>query len=162
MSRIRFTVALLSSFALQTAVAQNGPPMESADTLAQRIFQRSAGTGMVVAVVRDGEVWVNGYGHTAPGSGDLPQGNSLLRLCSITKVLATDLLAKLVADKKAAFDDPLQKFAPQGVTVPAKTVRGPALRPVNLGDLATHTAGLPREIAYPPAGYAHFTFPDFN
>ena len=135
--------------------------MESADTLAQRIFQRTAGTGMVVVVVRNGEVWVNGYGHTAPGSNDVPQANSLLRLCSISKILATDLLAKLVADKKVSFDDPLQKFAPQGVTVPTRTVRGPALRPINLGDLATHTAGLPREIAYPPAGYAHFTFPDF-
>ena len=154
--------ALLSGIALHVAVAQNAPPIETADTLAQQIFQRTAGTGMVVAVVRDGEVWVKGYGRTAPGSNDTPQGVSLLRLCSITKVLATDLLAKLVADKKVSFDDPLQKFAPPGVTVPTKTVRGPALRPINLGDLATHTAGLPREIAYPPAGYAHFTFPDFN
>ena len=136
--------------------------MESAATLAERIFQRTAGTGMVVVVVRNGEVWVNGYGHTAPGSRQVPQGNSLLRLCSISKILATDLLAKLVGEKKVSFDDPLQKFAPPGVTVPARTVRGPALRPVNLGDLATHTAGLPREIAYPPVGYAHFTFPDFN
>ena len=162
MPRLTLAVAvLLSAFVERAAVAQIAPPMESADTLAQQIFQRTAGTGMVIAVVRNNEVWVNGYGRTAPGSRDVPQGNSLLRLCSISKILATDLLAKLVAEKKISFDDPLQKFAPPGVMVPTRTVRGPVLRPVNLGDLATHTAGLPREIAYPPAGYAHFTFPDF-
>jgi D-alanyl-D-alanine-carboxypeptidase/D-alanyl-D-alanine-endopeptidase len=162
LSRLPFAVAaLLSAFGLHAAAAQTAPPIETADALAQRIFQRTAGTGMVVVVVRNDEVWVSGYGRTAPGSSDVPQGNSLLRLCSISKILATDLLAKLVAEKKLSFDDPLQKFAPPGVTVPTKTVRGPALRPINLGDLATHTAGLPREIAYPPEGFAHFTFPDF-
>ena len=162
LSRFSLAVAaLVSAIGFHAAVAQNGPPIETADALAQRIFQRTAGTGMVVVVVRNDEIWVSGYGHMAPGSGDVPQGKSLLRLCSITKILATDLLAKLVADKKLSFDDPLQKFAPPGVVVPTKTVRGPALRPVNLGDLATHTAGLPREIAYPPIGFAHFTFPDF-
>ncbi len=115
---------------------------------------------MVVAIVRDGEVWVNGYGRAVPGSEAVPQGNSLVRLCSLSKVLATDLLAKLVVEHKVSFNDPLQKYAPPGLTVPTRTVRGPALRPVNLGDLATHTAGLPREIAYPEGGAAHFTFPD--
>ncbi len=136
--------------------------MQTADALARRIFERTASTGMVVAVVRDGEVWTNGYGRVAPGSDQTPQANSLVRLCSITKILATDLLAKLVVQKTVEFDDPLQKFAPAGVTVPTLTEHGPARRPVNLGDLATHTAGMPREIAYPPAGAAHFTFPDYD
>lgn len=141
--------------------AQNRPPLDTADALVQKIFQRTASMGMVVAVVRDGEVWTSGYGRVAPGSDQVPQANSLLRLCSITKILTTDLLAKLVVDRKVSFDDPLQKFAPNGVVVTSSTERGPARRPVNLGDLATHTAGMPREIAYPPPGAAHFTFPDY-
>jgi D-alanyl-D-alanine-carboxypeptidase/D-alanyl-D-alanine-endopeptidase len=117
---------------------------------------------MVVILVRGAETWSAGYGHVAPGSNDKPDATSLLRLCSISKVLATDLLAKLVAEQKVSLDDPLQKYAPEGVTVPEKTVHGPAERPITLRDLATHTAGLPREIAYPPAGMAHFTFPDYD
>jgi D-alanyl-D-alanine-carboxypeptidase/D-alanyl-D-alanine-endopeptidase len=35
-------------------------------------------------------------------------------------------------------------------------------RPITLRDLATHTAGFPREIAYPAADSGHFTFPDYN
>ena len=157
----RFACLVLLSTLSAAAHAQTRPPLETADALAQKIFQRTASLGMVVIIVRDGEVWSNGYGRVSVGSDQVPNANSLLRLCSISKILATDLLAKLVADKKVSFDDPLQKFAPPGVRVPTMTVRGPALRPVNLGDLATHTAGLPREIAYPPPGAAHFTFPDF-
>ncbi|SEB56141.1 D-alanyl-D-alanine-carboxypeptidase/endopeptidase AmpH [Terriglobus roseus] len=138
-----------------------GPPMDSAGVMAENIFRRTASTGMVAVVVRGDEVWMSGYGRVAPGSNVTPQPDSLFRLCSISKILATDLLSKLIAAKRVSFDDPLQKFAPAGVTVPTMTVRGPAARPLNLGDLATHTGGLPREIAYPPQGAAHFTFPDF-
>ena len=149
-------IASTSSF------AQTRPPLGTADAVVQKIFQRTASMGMVVAIVRDGEVWTNGYGRVAPGSDQIPQANSLVRLCSITKILATDVLAKLVVQKAVSFDDPLQKFAPPGVTVTSLTERGPARRSVNLGDLATHTAGMPREIAYPPPGAAHFTFPDYD
>ncbi len=161
MVRLRWIAPLTCLMAASASSAQNRPPLDAANEAAQKIFQRTASTGMVVAIVRDGEVWTGGYGRVAPGSNQVPAANSLLRLCSITKILATDVLAKLVVEKKISFDDPLQKFAPAGVPVPVLTLRGPAPRPVNLGDLATHTAGLPREIAYPPAGAAHFTFPDY-
>ena len=141
------------------------PALASADPIAAEMFRRVAATGMVMVVVRDGEVWMQSYGQTAPGSGQKPASNSLIRLCSLSKILATDLLVKLAVDHVVALTDPLQKFAPVGangevVKVPVLTVHGPAERAVTLGDLATHTAGLPREIAYPPDGMAHFTFPD--
>ena len=161
MSLRQFALPAFLVFSGTLLFAQTRPPLETADAVAQKIFQRTASMGMVVVIVRDGEVWTNGYGRVAPGSSEVPQATSLVRVCSITKILATDLLAKLVVDRKVSFDDPLQKFAPQGAKVPSMTVRGPVLRPINLGDLATHTAGLPREIAYPPPGAAHFTFPDF-
>jgi D-alanyl-D-alanine-carboxypeptidase/D-alanyl-D-alanine-endopeptidase len=139
-----------------------GPPLETADIAAQAIFDGTASTGMVITIVRGDETWSKGYGRVTPASNDTPDANSLLRLCSITKILATDILGKLVADNLVRFDDPLQKFAPENVKVPERTIHGPAERPIWLFDLATHTAGLPREIAYPPAGMAHFTFPDFD
>ena len=76
--------------------------------------------------------------------------------------MTTDLLVKLVADGRVSLSDPLQKFAPRNVTVPVRTVRGLSGRPITLRDLATHTAGLPREIAYPAGDAGHFTFPDYN
>ena len=55
-----------------------------------------------------------------------------------------------------------RKYAPRNVTVPVLTVRGERARPITLLDLATHTAGFPREIAYPAGDSGHFTFPDYS
>jgi serine-type D-Ala-D-Ala carboxypeptidase/endopeptidase len=144
--------------------AQTVPPpqLQSADPLMADLFHRSRSTGMVVVVVRDRETWMQSYGQTAPGSHQKPNADSLIRLCSLSKIMTTDLLVKLVADGRVSLSDPLQKFAPHNVTVPVLTVRGQSGRPLTLRDLATHTAGLPREIAYPPGDAGHFTFPDYN
>lgn len=138
------------------------PQLQSADPFVADLFRRSGSTGMVVVVVRGHETWMQSYGQTYPGSHQKPDADSLLRLCSLSKIMTTDLLVKLVAEGRVSLADPLQKFAPRNVAVPVRTVRGLSGRPITLGDLATHTAGLPREIAYPPGDSGHFTFPDYN
>jgi D-alanyl-D-alanine-carboxypeptidase/D-alanyl-D-alanine-endopeptidase len=111
---------------------------------------------MVLVVVRDNEVFFSGYGETAPDSHQLPTRDSLLRLCSLTKIFTTDVLAKLVTDKTVRLDDPLQRFAPRRIVVPKR------VRPITLLDLATHTSGLPRELGTAPRETAHFTYPDYR
>lgn len=131
------------------------PVLQSADALGADLFLQSGSTGMVLVIVRGHQVFFRGYGETAPGSHQLPTQDSMLRLCSLTKIFTTDLLAKLVADKTVRLDDPLQHFAPPGAKVPE---RG---RPITLLDLATHTSGLPRELGQMPPEVPHFTFPDY-
>ena len=138
------------------------PQLQSADPFMADLFHRSRSTGMVVVVVRDHETWMQSYGQTYPGSHQKPNADSLIRLCSLTKIMTTDVLVKLVADGRLSLSDPLQKFAPHNVTVPVRTVNGQTGRPITLRDLATHTAGFPREIAYPAGDSGHFTFPDYN
>src|ERR1700722_4757119 len=138
------------------------PQLQSADPFVADLFRRSGSTGMVVVVVRGNETWMQSYGQTYPGSHQKPNADSLVRLCSLSKIMTTDLLVKLVADGHVSLSDPLQKFAPRNVTVPVRTVRGLSDRPITLRDLATHTSGLPREIAYPAGDAGHFTFPDYN
>ena len=155
---------LLLPWAVTTVQAQTAalPQLQSADPLVAELFRQSASTGMVVVVVRDNETWMQSYGQTYPGSHQKPNADSLLRLCSLTKIMTTDLLVKLVADRRVSLSDPLQKYAPRNVIVPVRTVRGQSGPPITLRDLATHTAGLPREIAYPAGDAGHFTFPDYN
>jgi D-alanyl-D-alanine-carboxypeptidase/D-alanyl-D-alanine-endopeptidase len=97
-----------------------------------------------------------GYGETAPNSHQAPTQDSVLRLCSLTKIFTTDVLTKLVADKTVKLDDSLQHFAPGRVVVPKR------VQPITLADLAMHTSGLPRELGNGPHGTAHFTFPDYR
>lgn len=150
-----FLFALLSAFA-QAQPSTPQPDIKSAGALGADLFQQSGSTGMVLVVVRDNQVFFHGYGETAPGSHQLPTQDSLLRLCSLTKIFTTDVLTKLVADKTVRLDDPLQLYAPHGVLVPKR------IQPITLADLATHTSGLPRELGNPPPHTAHFTFPDYR
>lgn len=117
------------------------------------MFMESGAPGMVLAVVRGDHSLVRGYGETEKGDGREPDGDSLFRLNSITKVFATDLLASLVADGKLRLTDPLQRYA-GGAKVP--TFGG---RAITLLDLATHTAALPREMGDAPADAPPRTWP---
>jgi serine-type D-Ala-D-Ala carboxypeptidase/endopeptidase len=156
-----FLCVVLISFLLLRAGAQENaaptlPDLNSAGELGAELFAESGSTGMVMVVVRGDQVLFRGYGETAPGSGEAPNEDSLVRLCSLTKIFTTDLLTKLVADKTVGLDDTLERYAPRGVKVPER------IRPITLLDLATHTSGLPRELGYPPADMAHFTYPDYR
>jgi D-alanyl-D-alanine-carboxypeptidase/D-alanyl-D-alanine-endopeptidase len=111
---------------------------------------------MVVVVVRDNQVFFRGYGETAPGSSIVPSTDSVVRLCSLTKIFTTDLLAKLVKQKIVRLDNPLQLYAPKRVLL------RPPENLITLGDLAMHTSGLPRELGARPRGIPPFAYPGFT
>lgn len=136
--------------------AQQPLSLADADLRGSTIFEQSAATGMVLVVVRNLEVMMKSYGETSPGSGVKPNSDSLIRLCSISKVFAGELLVELANEGKVGLTDPLQRFAPPKRIVP----KGAGGTPVTLRDLATHTGGLPREVGSYPAKTPHFTFPD--
>jgi D-alanyl-D-alanine-carboxypeptidase/D-alanyl-D-alanine-endopeptidase len=136
--------------------AQQPLSLAEADQRASTIFQQSGTTGMVLVAVRNQEVLIKAYGEAIPGSGHAPDANSLIRLCSVTKVFTTDLLLRLASEGKVALTDPLQQYAPPGKVVPD----GADGTKIRLLDLATHTAGLTREVSSYPKKTPHFTFPN--
>jgi D-alanyl-D-alanine-carboxypeptidase/D-alanyl-D-alanine-endopeptidase len=154
------SVFLLSGLASVLSLAQTPTSstsnLDDASSVGQQLYERSGATGMVVVAVHGNKVFIEGYGQTAPGSGRRPDAHSVVRLCSLTKIFTSDVLAKLALDKTVRLDDPLQKYAPAGVIVPSRK------QPITLLNLATHTAGLYREVGYPPDGTPHFTYPDYN
>jgi D-alanyl-D-alanine-carboxypeptidase/D-alanyl-D-alanine-endopeptidase len=150
-----FVLSLVSARA-QEPVQTSLPSLQSADALGSDLFLQSGSTGMVLVVVRDNQVFFRGYGETAPNSHQAPNQDSLLRLCSLTKIFTADVLTKLLADKTVRLDDPLQHFAPNHIAVPKR------VQPITLADLATHTSGLPRELGNAPPAVPHFTFPDYR
>lgn len=156
--RLLLACLLLLGFsaAAQTAPQLNLHNLQEADALGADLYSNSGATGLVLVVVRGDQVFIHGYGETAPGSHSAPTEDSVIRLCSLTKTFTTDLLAKLVADGTIHLDDPLEKYAPQSAVVPHKDA------PITLLELATHTAGLEREIGTPPRRTPHFTYPDFD
>jgi D-alanyl-D-alanine-carboxypeptidase/D-alanyl-D-alanine-endopeptidase len=61
---------------------------------------------------------------------------------SLTKLLTGDVLAQLVKDGQLSLDDPIENYLPGGTWVPV--YQG---RPIAVRHLATHTSGLPRDVA---------------
>ena len=68
--------------------------------------------------------------------------DSIFAIGSNTKVFTAILLADMVEDGLIQLDDPIQKYLPSNVTVPQ--YKG---HEITVGDLATHTSGLPE---FPP------------
>ncbi|KWV54909.1 beta-lactam-binding protein [Bradyrhizobium macuxiense] len=98
--------------------------------------------GMVLAVVRNGESIVVGYGERADGAGE-PDGDTVIRVGSISKAFAGQVLASLAADGTVRLSDRLQdRLGWPNAVVPKKDGRE-----ITLLDLATHGSGLPREVA---------------
>jgi D-alanyl-D-alanine-carboxypeptidase/D-alanyl-D-alanine-endopeptidase len=116
-----------------------------AAALAANIFAQSEATGTVVAVVQGDAMTTLGFGRVAPLDPSPPDGHTLVRLQSVSKLLAADLLSAMVAKGDVTLADPLARFAPPGWS-PTKAL---ADAPIALVNLATHTSGLPRE-AIPP------------
>ncbi|BCW87696.1 D-alanyl-D-alanine-carboxypeptidase/endopeptidase AmpH [Alphaproteobacteria bacterium SO-S41] len=140
-ARFTFLCAFVGAFFTANAADLTG----TARTATEAMFAAGKPPGMVVAVVRGNEVFLAGYGETAPGSGVVPNEHSLVRLASLSKLLTADVLAAMTADGEVTLADALQDHAPPDRIVPtAKS--GTAITLLNL---ATHTSGLGREASGP-------------
>jgi D-alanyl-D-alanine-carboxypeptidase/D-alanyl-D-alanine-endopeptidase len=135
-------------FAMLAAGASANPAraadivLKDAASMAGAVMWLNSGApGLVLAVVRGEESVVLGFGETRPGSKVEPDGRSIVRMGSIAKVMAGQVLATMAADGTLKLTDPLAKYAPPGAKVPAF-----AGREITLLDVASYTAGLPREL----------------
>ncbi|QEL23845.1 D-alanyl-D-alanine-carboxypeptidase/endopeptidase AmpH [Bosea sp. F3-2] len=139
-----FLLAIVTAVGWQRAAAEDLALREAASMAGVGMFLNARAPGLILAVVRGEDSFIAGYGETAPDSGKEPDGRSIVRIGSVSKVFATDVLAAMTAAGRVALDAPLARYAP-----PGKTPLAFEDRPVTLLDLATHSAGLPREMADP-------------
>jgi len=100
--------------------------------------------GLVIGAVRGGEVAIHGVGERAEG-GDAPNGDTVLRIGSITKAFTGQMLAALAAEGTVSLTQTVGKTAPdlgQGAD--------PNVAKLRLVDIATQSSGLPRELPHEP------------
>src|SRR5262245_33958844 len=119
---------------------------EAVDFTGTLLFLDSKVPGLVIGAVRNGETAVAGFGKIRDGSDRAPDGNTLMRIGSITKAFTGAALASLVADGTVRFTDPLQRRLGWDVKIPQKDGKE-----IRLIDLATHSSGLPREAERAPS-----------
>lgn len=106
--------------------------------LGDRIASRPE-TGIVVGLIDAGGRRVIAVGPAGVSSSAALDGGTVFEIGSATKVFTGTLLATMVDSGDVRLDDPVSKFLPPTVTVPARNGKT-----ITLLDLATQTSGLPR------------------
>ncbi|ELY2649649.1 D-alanyl-D-alanine-carboxypeptidase/endopeptidase AmpH [Cronobacter sakazakii] len=145
MKRCLLSCALLISAAFSAAQAAQTSPdpvfaSDIVDRYANHIFYGSGATGMAIVVIDGNQRVFRSFGETRPGNNVRPQLDSVIRIASLTKLMTSEMLVKMLDQGVVKLNDPLSRYAPPGASVP--TYQG---EPIRLVNLATHTSGLPRE-----------------
>lgn len=138
LGKIRALMLAAAAAWVSPAHAEQAMLTEAVDFGGQVLWLELGTPALILAVTQNGHRRIAGFGEAAPGQG-APDGDTLMRVGSITKVFAGAMLAEMAAAGEVALTDPLSGHLDWPGIDPAGV---PAIR---LIDLATHGAGLPRE-----------------
>jgi CubicO group peptidase (beta-lactamase class C family) len=137
--RTRFPERALTDNPLQN-------PVDSlVEQVAQRFMSAPQSVGLSVGIVKEGQTFVYNYGTVEKGATQLPTGQTLYPITSITKTFTGALLAQAVVDGKVRLDDDVRKYLDG--EYPNLAYQG---HPIRLFHLLNHRSGLP------------FLFPDHS
>lgn len=121
----------------------------------QPILPKGGGGGVAVAVRMAGKTSFFNYGMADNAQNRPVTPDSIFNLGSVGKVFATTLLAQAVKQGELSLDDPVAKYV-------TELQRGGDIRRITLGQLASHTSGLPRvPQQYETWHKGRYTWPDF-
>ena len=83
------------------------------DARFKRMVERPNMVGMAVGIVEQGRItFLAGYGETEEGSGDRVTPETVFRWASVSKGVASTMVAKLAEQKKLSLDQPVAALAP--------------------------------------------------
>ena len=103
----------------------------------QPILPKGDGGGVAVAVRMNGKTSFFNYGMADNAQNRPVTADSIFNLGSVGKVFATTLLAQAVKQGELSLDDSVARYV-------TELQRGGDIRRITLGQLASHTSGLPR------------------
>jgi CubicO group peptidase (beta-lactamase class C family) len=150
--------AAMAAFGAAPAAGQTATPktleldparLHRIDSVMQRLVDQEKIAGAVTLVLRNGRVAQHGaYGYADKAVGRPMTREAIFRIASQTKAVTSVAAMILVEEGRLGLGDPvgnyLPSFAKTTVATRADTGRviSPARRPITVGDLLTHTAGI--------------------
>ena len=109
------------------------------DARLKRMVEKPTMVGMAVGVIENGRItFLSGYGETVAGSGEPVTPQTVFRWASVSKGVASTMVAKLAEQGKVDLDAPVANYAP-GLKLPASAEYRASVR-----DLLSHRLGLYR------------------
>ena len=126
-------------------------------TMARHAGEGGRMPGLVTAVSRYGDTYVDAHGTTA-FAGEVPmRRDALFRIASVTKPIVAAAAMTLVEECRLRLDDPVDELLPELADRQVlRAIDGPlddtvpAVRPISLRDLLTFRAGIGAVMVYPP------------
>ncbi|WP_405817083.1 serine hydrolase [Streptomyces sp. NBC_01390] len=119
--------------------AQVDAAVERLDGVVRDVMRRTGVPGVAVGVVHDDKVlYLKGFGERKAGSKGRVGPDTVFQLASVSKPVASTVVAATVGDKTVGWDDPVVKHSP-GFALKDPWVTGH----VTLADLFSHRSGLP-------------------
>src|SRR5438067_2653534 len=110
--------------------------------------------GLSLGIVCDQDlIWTRGFGYADLATKRPAAPDTIYRIASISKLFTSVAIMQLRDRGKLGLDDPIERHLP-GFDLRGRKAGSP---PVTLRQILTHTAGLPREAAYPY--WTDFDFP---
>jgi serine-type D-Ala-D-Ala carboxypeptidase/endopeptidase len=139
-----FVLRLFAFFVLlcltPSVFAQTEPSdAEIKSILQERVEKDRKTPGIVVGLISDKGRRVISFGKSDQTSSTEVNGDSIFEIGSVTKVFTSILLADMAERGKLKLTDPISKYLPATVHLPARNGRE-----ITFLDLATQTSGLPR------------------
>lgn len=134
-------IVALSCCALHPAFCETSSRVSAAEInrmLRTRVDLQKKATGIVVGLIDPNGRQVFSYGTMSLEKKRPVDGQTIFEIGSITKVFTALLLSEMAQTGEVALDDPVEKYLPAAVHLPALHDRK-----ITLADLATHTSGLP-------------------
>ena len=105
----------------------------------QRMVEKPTMVGMAVGIVENGRItFLNGYGETLEGSGERVTPATVFRWASVSKGVASTMVAKLAEEGRLSFNEPVAEAAPS-LRLPGRN----ELK-ATVGDVLSHRLGLYR------------------
>ncbi len=124
---------------LQVTPARLEAALAQLDGLAGDLLRRTGVPGLAVAVVHnDRVVALRGFGVLEAGKPQPVDADSVFQLASLSKPMASTVVAALVGDGRVGWDDPVLRSLPEARIGPAAIAGSVTLR-----DLLSHRSGLP-------------------
>jgi len=157
MIRTDVVVAAVTGALFTSGAAHAQPNIEQIVTQKVQPILPKTGTGggVAVAVRMNGNTSFFNYGMADNAQKRQVTADSIFNLGSVGKVFATTLLAQAVKQGELSLDDPVAKYV-------TELQRGSDIRRITLGQLASHSSGLPnRPQEYETWHKGRYTWPDF-
>ena len=137
-----FPAAIASSLTTQKGPASSTSVFRITDEIKDRINalvdNNRTKAAIVIGIVDPNGTQFYSNGKISNTNNTTVDQNTIFAIGSNTKVFTTVLLAEMVEDGLIKLNDPIDKYLPPSVTIPQ--YKG---HKITIGDLATHTSGLP-------------------